>query len=109
MAFLSHELRASGLADVDAEIAAALLLNGLTGVVALWRAKRMTRPVAVDRFVAIAMSIVAGLGHRTPPVAQFRPSRAAIVGPTHVTPYLRPRSFMIDGSGGPPEANASRK
>lgn len=63
MAFLTHELQAAGVAGVDAEIAAALLLNGLTGVVALWRAKRITRPVAIDRFVAIAMSIVAGLAH----------------------------------------------
>ena len=63
MAFLTGELHAAGLTDVDAEIAAALLLNGLTGVVALWRAKRLTRPVAVDRFVAIAMGIVAALGH----------------------------------------------
>ena len=63
MAFLTGELHAAGLTDVDAEIAAALLLNGLTGVVALWRAKRLTRPVAVDRFVAIAMGIVSALGH----------------------------------------------
>ncbi len=63
MAFLTGELRAAGLTDVDAEIAAALLLNGLLGVVALWRAKRVTRPVAIDRFVAIAMGIVAALGH----------------------------------------------
>ena len=63
MAFLTGELHAAGLTDVDAEIAAALLLNGLVGVVALWRAKRVTRPVAIDRFVAIAMGIVAALGH----------------------------------------------
>ena len=63
MAFLTGELHAAGLTDVDAEIAAALLLHGLMGVVALWRAKRVTRPVAIDRFVAIAMGIVAGLGH----------------------------------------------
>ncbi len=63
MAFLTGELHAAGLTDVDAEIAAALLLNGLMGVVALWRAKRVTRPVAIDRFVAIAIGIVAALGH----------------------------------------------
>lgn len=63
MAFLTGELHAAGLTDVDAEITAALLLNGLTGVVALWRAKRVTRAVAIDRFVAIAMGIVAALGH----------------------------------------------
>lgn len=63
MTFLTGELHAAGLTDVDAEIAAALLLNGLMGVVALWRAKRVTRPVAIDRFVAIAMGIVAALGH----------------------------------------------
>ncbi len=63
MAFLTGELHDAGLTDVDAEIAAALLLNGLIGVVALWRAKRVTRPVAIDRFVAIAMGIVAALGH----------------------------------------------
>ncbi len=70
MAFLTGELRAAGLTDVDAEIAAALLLNGLLGVVALWRAKRVTRPVAIDRFVAIAMGIVAALGHENASIGQ---------------------------------------
>lgn len=70
MAFLTGELHAAGLTDVDAEIASALLLNGLLGVVALWRAKRVTRPVAIDRFVAIAMGIVAALGHENASIGQ---------------------------------------
>ena len=61
MAFLVDELRTGGLTAADAEILAAVLLDGLVGIVSLWRAKRITRPVAIDRFVAIALGAAAAL------------------------------------------------
>jgi AcrR family transcriptional regulator len=61
MSWLTAELNSAGLTATDSEIAAALLLTGLTGVVSLWRAKRITRDIATDRFVAMATSIVTGL------------------------------------------------
>ena len=64
MAFLVDELRADGLTAADAEILAAVLLHGLVGIVSLWRAKRITRPVAIDRFVAIALGAAAELHAR---------------------------------------------
>ena len=61
MAFLVDELQADGLTAGDAEILAAVLLHGLVGIVSLWRAKRITRPVAIDRFVTIALGAAAAL------------------------------------------------
>lgn len=61
MRFLVGELRAGGLTPADADVLAAVLLHGLVGLVALWRAKRVTRPIAIDRFVAIALGGVAAL------------------------------------------------
>lgn len=61
MTFLTRELRNGGLTPTDAEIVAAVLLHGLVGLVALWRAKRVSRTVAIDRFVAIAMGAVNAL------------------------------------------------
>ena len=61
MRFLVAELRAGGLSPPDADVLAAVLLHGLVGLVALWRAKRVARPVAIDRFVTIALGGVAAL------------------------------------------------
>ena len=68
MRFLVAELRAGGLTPPDAEVLAAVLLQGLVGLVALWRAKRVTRPIAIDRFVAIALGAVSALSNDPPGV-----------------------------------------
>ena len=68
MRFLVAELRAGGLTPADAEVLAAVLLHGLVGLVALWRAKRVTRPIAIDRFVAIALGAVSALSTDPPGV-----------------------------------------
>ena len=68
MRFLVAELRAGGLTPADAEVLAAVLLHGLVGLVALWRAKRVTRPIAIDRFVAIALGAVSALSNDPPGV-----------------------------------------
>lgn len=54
MRFLTAEFTAEGLNRADAEIAAAALLHALVGIVRLWGRRRITRRVAIDRYVRIA-------------------------------------------------------
>ncbi len=54
MRFLTDEFTAAGLTETDAKVLAAVLLQGLSGIVAMWRRKELTRPQAIDRFVTIA-------------------------------------------------------
>ena len=61
MTFFVRELRSAGLDADDAAVVAAIMLHGLVGLVSLWRARRVTRSVAIDRFVAITLGAVATL------------------------------------------------
>ncbi len=56
MKFLTAEFVDAGLTKTDAQILAATLLQGLGGVVKLWRNKVINRADLIDRYVLIAVS-----------------------------------------------------
>jgi AcrR family transcriptional regulator len=59
--FFVREFEPEGLRGVDAELAAAALLHALTGIVALWARRQITRTVAIDRYVRIAVATLHAL------------------------------------------------
>ena len=61
MRFFVAEYTAEGLTRADAEIAAAAMLHALVGIVSLWGQRRITRRVAIDRYVRIARGALEAL------------------------------------------------
>jgi AcrR family transcriptional regulator len=61
MAFIVREFGAEGVTGADAEIAGAALLHALVGIVQLWGQRRITRKVAIDRYVRIASATLEAL------------------------------------------------
>jgi AcrR family transcriptional regulator len=59
--FFVREFEPEGLRGVDAELAAAALLHALTGIVALWARRQITRTVAIDRYVRISVATLHAL------------------------------------------------
>lgn len=61
MQFIVAEFTTEGVTGVDAEIAGAALLHALAGIVNLWGQRRITRRVAIDRYVRIACATLDAL------------------------------------------------
>ncbi len=83
MRFFVAEFTAEGLTRIDAEIAAAAMLHALVGIVSLWGQRRITRRVAIDRYVRIARGTLEALRAAEEPSA--KPTTSARRKPSPAT------------------------